>query len=183
MAREDLNRTIQQEPGNVEALLDRARLSRWQERWADAIADQEKVLAIQPDDARASNGLAWQLSLLATTACGMRSGPWNSRKRAIALNPNANAHWNTLGVAQYRAGDYQAAHESLNKAMAIGCRFASTDYIAMALIQWKAGNKEDALHWYHLADAPPHSISFLPLQRGQRVARDYGQIFRNTETA
>ncbi len=165
LAREDLNRTIQQEPGNVEALLDRARLSRWQERWADAIADQEKVLAIQPDDARACNGLAWQLC-----TAGDRS-LWNAEravelaKKAVALNPNANAHWNTLGVAQYRAGDYQAAHESLNKAMAIGCHFASTDYIAMALIQWKAGNKEDALHWYHLADAPPHSISFLPLRR------------------
>ncbi len=82
-----------------------------------AIAQLRDVIEITPDCAPAHNNLAW---LLATSAdLELRQPPEAIAHalKAIELAPQARGPLNTLGVAQYRAGHWQAAIESLQKSM------------------------------------------------------------------
>jgi tetratricopeptide (TPR) repeat protein len=67
---------------------------------------------------------------------------------AIELQPDSANNWNNLGVAQYRAGNWQAAVEALEKADAMtegGDRFHR---VFLAMAHWQLGDKEKARELY-----------------------------------
>ena len=51
---------------------------------------------------------------------------------------------NTLGVAQYRAGDYKAARETLTQSIAKRGRPDASDEFFLAMTFWKLGDREQA---------------------------------------
>jgi WD40 repeat protein/serine/threonine protein kinase/Tfp pilus assembly protein PilF len=53
-------------------------------------------------------------------------------------------HWNTLGVAQYRAGDFRIAIASLEKAIALAKEGTSFDWFFLAMAHWQLGEKDRA---------------------------------------
>ena len=105
------------------------------------------------------NQIAW---FLATDAgVEARNGPW-----AVALakeavekvtsstsrsNRNKAACWNTLGVAQYRVGDWDAAVEALQKSMELSAGGSSIDWFFLAMAHWQLGNEDEARQWYERA--------------------------------
>jgi tetratricopeptide (TPR) repeat protein len=60
-------------------------------------------------------------------------------------------HWNTLGVAQYRAGDFKAAIEALNKSMELRKGGDSFDWFFLAMAHWRLDKKDEARKWYERA--------------------------------
>jgi tetratricopeptide (TPR) repeat protein len=58
---------------------------------------------------------------------------------------------NTLGVAQYRAGDHQAAIGTLNKAMGLRSGGDAFDWFFLAMAHWQLKNPEEAHKWYDKA--------------------------------
>jgi tetratricopeptide (TPR) repeat protein len=56
--------------------------------------------------------------------------------------------WNTLGVAHYRTGDWQAAIAALDKSMALGRGGDSIDWFFLAMAHWRLGNKDEARQRY-----------------------------------
>jgi tetratricopeptide (TPR) repeat protein len=72
-------------------------------------------------------------------------------KQAVALDPKGHLALNTLGVAQYRAGDYQAAMETLSKAMELLPGGTVTDWYFLAMAHWQLGHKAEARKWYDKA--------------------------------
>src|SRR5262249_40101323 len=72
-------------------------------------------------------------------------------KRAVELMPEDGNHWATLGMAYYRAEQWQAALPPLVKA---GKRPAAEriDLYFLAMTHWKLGNKEEAHKWYGQAE-------------------------------
>ena len=68
-----------------------------------------------------------------------------------------------MGAAQYSAGDWNAAIESLTKSSAMptpnvmyklrGKGGNSFDYFFLAMAHWQLGRKDEARHWYQLAAA------------------------------
>src|SRR5439155_1257025 len=80
-----------------------------------ALADYSKVIELDPNSAVEHNDLAW---VLATCPDAKFRNPGRAvelAKKAVALAPKEGNHWNTLGVAHYRAGDWKAATASLEK--------------------------------------------------------------------
>ena len=84
-----------------------------------AAADRAKASKLGPEDPEDLNAEAWRLV----------TGPKESHnpvkaialiRRAIELRPDEAMYRNTLGVAQYRKGDYLPAIESLEKSLALG---------------------------------------------------------------
>jgi tetratricopeptide (TPR) repeat protein len=73
--------------------------------------------------------------------------------KAIKLAPNEGANWNTLGVALYRAGNFKAAIEALNKSMELHKGGVSFDWFFLAMAHWQLDNKADARQWYDKAVA------------------------------
>jgi serine/threonine protein kinase/Flp pilus assembly protein TadD len=68
--------------------------------------------------------------------------------RRAAENGN---YWNTLGVAHYRAGDWMAARNALEKSMKLGRGGNSGDWFFLAMITWRQGDKEAARAWFEKA--------------------------------
>jgi tetratricopeptide (TPR) repeat protein len=63
---------------------------------------------------------------------------------AIKLQPDNPNHWNNLGVAQYRAANWQAAVDALKKADAMLEEGDRTHRMFLAMAHWKLGDKETA---------------------------------------
>jgi tetratricopeptide (TPR) repeat protein len=72
-------------------------------------------------------------------------------KKAIELAPREGFCWNTLGVAQYRAGDWQAAIAALEKSVELRRGGDSFDWFYLAMARWQLGDKQDAHKWYEQA--------------------------------
>ena len=59
--------------------------------------------------------------------------------------------WNTLGVAHYRAGDWKAAVEALEKSMALRSGGDGFDWFFLAMAHWQLGDKPQARSWFNRA--------------------------------
>jgi tetratricopeptide (TPR) repeat protein len=122
--------------------------------WGAALADYAKSTQLEPQNAAAHNDLAW---LLATCPDGNYRDPSRaveSARKAIELSPAAGHLWNTLGVAQYRAGNLQAAVEALAKSNELhkGGQLAFNGFFqAMAL--WRLDQPNEARQWFDKAVA------------------------------
>jgi len=124
-----------------------ARLGRTQE----ALQGYRRVIELSPKNAVAHNNLAW---LLATCPdCKFRDPRQavEAAKKAVELTPTEGNHWNTLGVAHYRAGDWKAAIVALEKSVQLRKGGDSFDRFFLAITHWQLGNKETARKWYDQA--------------------------------
>jgi serine/threonine protein kinase/Flp pilus assembly protein TadD len=114
----------------------------------------EQMLA---DNAALTHNLTWltyNASFLANRADG---SPRAARlavelaKRAVAIEPKGN-HVNTLGIAFYRAGDWNSAIETLKKAEELTPeKHFGHNAIFIAMSYWRLGNKDEARRWYDRA--------------------------------
>jgi tetratricopeptide (TPR) repeat protein len=68
-------------------------------------------------------------------------------KKAIALSPKRGRHWNTLGVAYYRAGDWKAAKAALERSLELPDLEPVYDWLFLAMTEWRLGHKEEARKW------------------------------------
>src|SRR5207247_8933781 len=72
-------------------------------------------------------------------------------REAVELNPRDGGTWNTLGAAQYRAGDWKAAIAAIEKSMALRKGGASLDWFFLAMAHRRLGAKDRAREWYDRA--------------------------------
>jgi serine/threonine protein kinase/tetratricopeptide (TPR) repeat protein len=99
------------------------------------------------------NNFAW---LLATCPQPKYRDPPRSvqlAKKATELAPTIGSFWNTLGVAQYRAGDWNAAVAALNKSRELGPGGDDRDYFYLATARQELRQCGDAQAWFFLAMA------------------------------
>jgi tetratricopeptide (TPR) repeat protein len=119
----------------------------------EAASQVSELTREAPDDPLLSNALAW---FLATADEPRHRDP----ARAVALaraatakapqNPN---HWNTLGVALYRAGDWKAAIEALEKSREMKTGGDAFDLFFLAMARWQNGEPTAARAFYDKAIA------------------------------
>ncbi|MEX0679483.1 MAG: protein kinase [Pirellulales bacterium] len=67
---------------------------------------------------------------------------------AIELAPQDGYFRNTLGVAQYRAGNWKAAIEALEKSMELRDGGDAFDWFFLAMASWQLDHKDDARQWH-----------------------------------
>jgi tetratricopeptide (TPR) repeat protein len=68
--------------------------------------------------------------------------------KAVGLAPMQGSFWNTLGTAQYRAGNWKAALAALHRARELYVGYLSHDLFFLAMSHWQLGEKEQARKWY-----------------------------------
>jgi hypothetical protein len=117
-----------------------------------AVAAFTKLDEIGLDLILAMNDQAWLLATcpdpkLRSCALSLRLA-----QKAVESLPKEGSCWNTLGVAQYRNGDWQGAIDALMKseALAPGQNLAFNAFF-LAMAHWKLDHKEDARKWYNEA--------------------------------
>jgi eukaryotic-like serine/threonine-protein kinase len=103
-----------------------------------------------PDDADCRNYLARFLATCPDAAFRDPAQAVALAAKAVAQAPKDGAYWNTLGIAQYRAGDWKAAAQALDRCMAL--RPANGfDWFFLAMTHWQLGHKDEAHKWYEQA--------------------------------
>jgi tetratricopeptide (TPR) repeat protein len=126
-----------------------------QDKDLDALRDREdfQKLVAGLEAQWSLNDRAW---VLATDLDPTKRDPTRAvalAQEAVALSPQNGKFWNTLGVALYRADDYAAAIEALERSMKRRDGGDSCDSIFLAMAQWNLGNSDEARQWYDKASA------------------------------
>jgi serine/threonine protein kinase len=120
-------------------------------RWSEAEKLLRAGLELAPDYAPLNNGLAW---LLATNPDGKsRDGMEAVRcaEKAVASAPKNGEYYNTLGVAHYRAGNWQKALTTLERSMKLRKGGDPSDWFFLAMAHQKLDHAEEARQWYERA--------------------------------
>ena len=102
------------------------------------------------------NGLAWQLAAsdgpLSRHPQALRAAVELAEK-AVALEPSNGMIVNTLGVARYRAGQYEQAVADLEKSVALRRGGDGVDFFFLAMAYWRLGHLDQGRAWYDRAVA------------------------------
>ena len=145
----DYSKAIQLKPNYWSALANRSRVYANLKLWDKAIADKTSMLRLQPK--KSGNELAW---LLATCPDKKFRNPARAvelAKAAVELQPKYGPWWNTLGVAQYRAGDWNACLAALHKSMELREGGDSFDWFFLAMAHWQLNDRPEARRRYDKA--------------------------------
>ena len=131
--------------------------------WDEAIAIYKQAIKLDPKHAKVHQwGRAYELGnvynawawLLATAPDATARNPEEAvklAKRALELGPQNAAYWNTLGVAQYRAGAWKEASLALQKSMELRNGGDAFDWFFIGMAHWQLGQKEEARMQYERA--------------------------------
>jgi tetratricopeptide (TPR) repeat protein len=128
-----------------------ARLSVQLRHWDKAIKAYTHAIQLKPSSATANNNAAW---LLATCPEPKFRDPDRAvalAKKATELAAKEGTFWNTLGTAQYRAGDSKAAIAAFEKSMELRKGGDSFDWFFLAMAHRQLGDKEKAHTWFNRA--------------------------------
>jgi tetratricopeptide (TPR) repeat protein len=123
---------------------------------AEYYADRAKALVQQGaqaarDDPKALNGLAWFLATCPDTKLRDPSRAVDLASRAVRSDVADGAAWNTLGVAEYRDGDWRKAIEALSRSMELTSGGSAGDWLFLAMAHWQLGDKATARSRYDRA--------------------------------
>src|SRR5262249_3177772 len=112
-----------------------------------------KLLAFDPPPSGQSlNVAAWNLITSTDPKYQAPDLAIELAQKAVKLEPTAAHIINTLGVAQYRAGDWKAAISTLKKAEELtGPQSFDANAYFLAMAHWQQGEKEQARKWYAAA--------------------------------
>jgi tetratricopeptide (TPR) repeat protein len=103
-----------------------------------------------PENHNVANLLAWRL--VTCPFAELRDPPRavELAQGAVAAEPKNGQFLSTLGTAQYRANDWEAAIESLNKSIELRGG-AADDWFFSAMAHWQLGHRVEARKWYDKA--------------------------------
>ncbi len=116
------------------------------------LKNQERAAAIDPTNPRPLDQAA---SALASFRDPKRRDPAKAiefARKAIAIAPRNPQYWHTLGVAQYRAGRWPAALESLKNSMLLQNGGDGLDWYFVAMTNWQLGDKTSARDYLQRAE-------------------------------
>jgi tetratricopeptide (TPR) repeat protein len=143
---------LDRHPGDRKTMLSLTRLYQRPDKYADAVALMEKLVIHFPNETGFESELAWLLATCPTPQARDASRAVALARRAIERAPDPRSQralQNTLGVALYRAGDWEAARDALGKSRSpinVGSFF-------LAMAHWQLGDRDQARAWYDKAVA------------------------------
>ena len=121
-------------------------------QWVHAIGAYTKAIELDPTNAKTHNDLAWLLATCPDVECRDSVRALELAKKAFSLTQPKGNVWNTLGVAQYRALDWQAAITALEKSKELlDGKELSFNAFFLAMAQWQLGNQVEARKCYDQA--------------------------------
>jgi serine/threonine protein kinase/tetratricopeptide (TPR) repeat protein len=105
-----------------------------------------------PNTLLTMNNLAWSLATAPDAKLRDPTRALRLAKAVVQHTPKRGVFWNTLGVACYRAGDWNQAIEALEKSEALKPgQIVAWNGFFLAMAHWQRGNQADARQWYERA--------------------------------
>jgi tetratricopeptide (TPR) repeat protein len=153
-----LRKVIELEPKNAGAHYYLGAALQAQKKLDEAIEAYREAFRLAPDNVGGRNQLASALNsrawTLATDPDPKKRDPGRAvklAKEAVGLAPGGAHWWNTLGVAQYRAGNWKESLAALQKSMDLGKGSDGFNWFFLAMAHWRLGKKDEARKRYDLA--------------------------------
>jgi serine/threonine protein kinase/tetratricopeptide (TPR) repeat protein len=143
-ARASYQRAIDLGPTDLAGVDRRAELFARMGDWKHALADYERLISEQADDASLYNELAWRLCICPDVSYRDYRRAAELARRAVTLSVNASAYWNTLALALYRMGDSRAATAAVLKSIQLTNAGEVRDWFLLAMCQWHLDQKHRA---------------------------------------
>ncbi len=145
-------KAMQLDPNSEQARVNLVATLNQQGKFDEGLAVCREVVKRNPKSAVALNSLAWALATCADRTLRNPTEAVMHAEKAVELAPQDGNNWNTLGVAQYRAGDWIAATKSLQKSMQLRKNGGDAfDWFFLAMAHWRLDHEDEALQWYSKA--------------------------------
>jgi WD40 repeat protein/Tfp pilus assembly protein PilF len=116
--------------------------------WAAAWSAYDRALELNPNDAAAENGFAWLMLTSPGSTDDSIARSVELATRAVTQQPENELYLNTLGVAHYRSGNWQAAIDVLTKAEELEPgKWLAFNGLFLAMSHWQLGDQATADEW------------------------------------
>jgi tetratricopeptide (TPR) repeat protein len=112
--------------------------------YREALALLEGLVARNPNNASDANSLAYFLIFCVDPRFRDPARAVSLAQSAVNQIPGSGDFWSTLGVVQYRNGQWQAAIASLNKAKQLHHERDERDWLFLAMAYWQVGDQKTA---------------------------------------
>ncbi len=124
-----------------------------QGKLAEAVAEYRTAIRLKPDDPGAHRSLACAL-------VGSPDHPWRDygeglvhARKAFEMAPKDGNIYNTLALAEYRAGHWNESIAAGERSMALRNGGNADDWFFLALARWQKGDTDEACKWFDKAVA------------------------------
>ncbi len=134
-------------------LLEMGRAGKAEQSFRAAERLHRRAVEKVPADPQATHDLAWLLVTAPVPLLHDAGEAVALATKAADLRPAGAWHWLTLGVAHYRAGDWQAARAPLEKCLSQPGDVAVMAGFVLAMTDWQLGTKDRACHRFDKASA------------------------------
>jgi serine/threonine-protein kinase len=149
----ELREAIRLEPRNSGYHSNLGVALRGQGKWEEAVAEYREAIRFKPDDAGALNNAAWALALATDRPQGEYDEAAGHARRAVALAPKDGNIQNTLALAEYRCGRWDASISAAEQSMALRQGGNASDWFILAMAHARKGEKDEAIRWFDKAVA------------------------------
>jgi tetratricopeptide (TPR) repeat protein len=123
-----------------------------EQEWARAI-EQCRLALPHDEQGEIANDLAWYLVDCPAEAMRAPAEAVGLARKAVTRAPEMGEYWNTLGVAQYRVGEFQSALIALRRSMELRSGGDGSDHFFLAMAYERLGDRKLARIWYDKAAA------------------------------
>jgi serine/threonine-protein kinase len=141
--------TIQADLGMVLWLAGRSAES--EQHYRQALATFEKLVAENSEDTKYRTELAWLLATCPVVPLRDASKAVGLMSEVVKQMSQDAECWKALGVAQYRAGNFEAAAEALSKAAELHGNTNHDTWFFLAMAHARLGHETEARKWYEQA--------------------------------
>src|SRR5207245_4722680 len=97
--------------------------------------------------------LAWFLAMCADEPTRDPKRAVELARKAVELAPQDGGCWNTLGAANFRAGDRDECLKALEKSMQLRQGGDALDWLFLAMVHHQEGNVQEAKKWLNQSRA------------------------------
>jgi predicted Zn-dependent protease len=119
------------------------------ERHEEGTSVIRKLFEAELINADACNYVAWQLATDTNLKLRPPEIAVEFARKAVELASEKGNFWNTLGVAQFRAGNWKESINALQKSMELRKGGDSFDWYFLAMAHWRLGHKDEGRKWYN----------------------------------
>jgi tetratricopeptide (TPR) repeat protein len=120
-------------------------------RQEEAIRIFRNLFEVEPISALTCNDVAWRLAIETDPKLRPPGIALEFARKGVELAPEDGKAWNTLGVAQLRAGNWEESIQGLQKSMDLRKGGDSSAWFFLAMAHWHLGNKDEARRWFDQA--------------------------------
>ena len=111
----------------------------------------ENALEISPDQAVLLNSAAWIIAAYDEPPVRDLARALAFAEKATKRTPDSQAYWNTLGVIQYRCGEWEKALGSFRKSVTLPSGENCFNWLFLAMTEFQLGEHETASQWHQKA--------------------------------